>query len=178
MHTVRQQVWIRALIVSALSLIASCERWENRYLKRSVTETEIVGQWRMTTASVEHLRRVGHADGVEPALHTITLRTGGTCHFATFPTALTSQGQPNVRVDCECKWNLRKRGRQALLVDLATKPETHTHFYFGLNSNSQLILWRNATDPDHELYVEYERGDLTAVLADGRKGGAEPHSSE
>jgi hypothetical protein len=156
-HTVRRQVLVRALLVSALPLIAFCERWENRYLKRSVTETEVVGQWRMTTASVDDLRRVGHADTIEPALQTITLRPGGTCHFSTFPTALTSQGQPNVRVDCECKWSLRNRGRQALLIDLATSPETHTHFYFGLGGSSQLVLWRNATDPDHELYVEYER---------------------
>jgi hypothetical protein len=117
------------MVVSALSLIASCERWENRYLKRAVTESEIVGRWRMTPTSVEDLQRVGHTLRIDPSLHTITLRSGGTCHFSTFPTALTSQGRPSAPIDQECKWSLRKKGGQALLIDLATDPVAHTHLY-------------------------------------------------
>ena len=147
----------RVLLLMAVCLTASCQRWEDRYLTRPVSETELIGRWQMTTASVDDLRRVGHVGDINPARHTITLRSGGACHFATFLTALTPQQRPSQSLDRECAWTIQNEGRQKLLIDLSGDPPLHTHLYFGADESGRLLLWRNATDPDLELSVEYER---------------------
>jgi hypothetical protein len=137
-------------------LLLGCDRWEQRYLNRPLTPADIAGEWLMTKASLQDLRLIGQVD-VDPAVHIMTFREDGTCHFSTFPTVLTSQGRPNARVDCECKWTLRQSRHQTLSIDLLTSPELHTHFYFTEDAQRNVVIWRNATDPDHELYVEYVR---------------------
>lgn len=147
------------LIGAAVSaaFLATCQRSEDRHLKRRIEPNDLVGRWVMKSTSAKDLADVGYTAPIDPLQHTIAIDGDGTCQFHTFPSALTADGRANSLIDRRCRWSLREVvGRQVLLLDLIGEPSFVVRYNLGEDQGA-LVLWQHADDPDAWRYLEYTK---------------------
>lgn len=68
-------------VVSLLAITAACQFSEDRYLRRTVSAEELVGNWRATEFAIKSLRDVGVRDHLTVGEHTLVLRADGSCEI-------------------------------------------------------------------------------------------------
>jgi hypothetical protein len=133
---------MRRISLVVLSLLSACQFAENRYIKRRVSESEVVGVWRGTETYMQWLRESGAGVHPTPEDHIIELHPDHKCSMKT---------QSNL---VDCRWSLATDGRHQTL-NLESLRGT-TRFYFD-EERGKLLLWDYATDPDAWRYIEFER---------------------
>jgi hypothetical protein len=147
---------VKLLLVAVLTLHA-CQRSEDRYLKRPVASSELIGLWTMESRSVADLRHVGYTAAIDPLQHTILLRADGTCHFHTFTDALEADGRASSPVDAECTWSVDSNNRRQKVTIALGGDKPYIAMYGIAEENDQFLLWQHADDPDAWRYVDFSR---------------------
>jgi hypothetical protein len=132
----------------------------NRHISDRIEDAAVVGTWRMTERSLEHLERAGFKRK-SPHDYRLTFNTDHKCEFAS---VLEWMGPPTY-LKVPCTWRLEhdvegfsNRSKANILritFDLAGKPH-------GLDQNfareeGELVLWQYHGDPDMWQFIEYTR---------------------
>lgn len=139
-----------------LFCVIACGRSGGQYLDREVTPSDVIGSWRMTQASVQNLRDVGHTAPIEPEDQRIDIRADGSCFFSTFPPEMARAGRSVPKIEVHCTWKLQRIGHPALVIDVLGQPPFQAYYHFR-ESEGALVLWQYISDPDAWLFVEYVR---------------------
>lgn len=150
---------MRAGVLLIVAMIASCQYSENRYLRRSVRNEEVVGTWRLTAASVKDLREAGHHTHLTPADHQIRLDADGSCSFTSFLNPGLMSSSDSQYVTAPCGWWIDSGGKnQALRIDVGAAQRNAPHLSFSFaEEKGRLLLWQYIADPDAWKYIEFER---------------------
>lgn len=143
------------LLCTLVGVTLGCQRSENRYLRRTVTPTEVVGTWIATPTAIDGFQHAGHARHLVVADHRVVLRSDGTCSYRSFASTTDANGTDEGYVSSDCTWSLGSIGHQALMLHLNTSA-TDLYFYFA-EENGRLLLWQYAGDPDAWKYVEFAK---------------------
>ncbi|PYS55576.1 MAG: hypothetical protein DMG13_03505 [Acidobacteria bacterium] len=144
-------------LLSVVSLLASCQFSENRYLTRLVKPEELIGSWRATEFAIKSLRDVGVREHLSVQDHTVVLKADGSCSIQTIVN-MPDEGRVDYRTYLTgCRWRLGNIGHQTLELDLTPAPAKGSAYYYFAEEDGRLLLWQYATDPDAWRYMEYER---------------------
>jgi hypothetical protein len=142
--------------------ILSCQRSEDRYLKRPVTTAELIGSWVPTPFAIKCLKETGHSRHTNIADHEIEIRSDGTCHIRTVLNVMLSRPNEDSRyVDGEGRWSIKNDGHQFLYISMKTSGDRDFVSYYFDEENGQLILWQYAADPDAWKYMEFIKKNET-----------------
>lgn len=151
---------MRSVIAAALATALTfpgCQRSEGRYLERSVTAGEVIGTWVMNPTSVKDLRDVGYTHPLDPAKQRMIFLPDGTCTFGTITPTAVREGSAAAVSELPCRWRIDSVNHQAVVIDVASDPPSHAHYFFDETKDRRLQLWQYVDDPDAWRYVEYLR---------------------
>ncbi len=156
------KVWLKhvALVISLPALLAGCQFSEGRRLQREVSESEIVGLWRLTATSAEDIHDEGYEKPIDLCQNTIRLNADHTCHISSL-----LGWPPFEKVDLACQWKLRtaekKKGRRESILWLDDDEGRIAWFYFYETRGGELFLWDYIADPDMWRYLEFEKAEVS-----------------
>jgi hypothetical protein len=146
---------MRSALVAVLAF-AACQHSEDRYLKREVSPSELIGNWVATPLAIQSLREVGARDHLAIEDHKMVLRPDGTCSLRS-TLGLSGVALSYRTYDQGCTWKLGRIGEQSLNFTLVPEPDTgNPYFYFG-EDGGKLVIWRHIDDPDAWRYLEFEK---------------------
>ena len=143
-------------VVSLLAITAACQFSEDRYLRRTVSAEELIGNWRATEFAIKSLRDVGVRDHLTAGEHTLVLRADGSCSIQTIMNVASAEYRTYGTYGTGCRWQLGDVGHQALTFELEPAPPGNPYYYFD-EEDGRLLLWQYATDPDAWRYIEFEK---------------------
>ena len=152
-------------LVVVLVISAACQFSEDRYLRRTVTAEELVGNWRATELAIKSLRDIGVRNHLAVGEHTLVLNADGSCSIQTIMnipappfTGVSPADAPDYRTySAGCRWELGDVGHQALTFELDPAPRTGSPHYYFAEEAGRLLLWQHATDPDAWRYMEFQK---------------------
>jgi hypothetical protein len=148
---------MRLLLIAAVAAASSlsCQRSEDRELRRKVGSSDLVGYWAVTPTGIEGLQFAGHRRHLVASEHEIELRPGGRCRYQSFRDVMEARGDDEGYVASECNWDLRDQEQQTLHIRLDVDK---SDVIFRLaEQKGQLLLWQYAGDPDAWRYFEFAK---------------------
>lgn len=148
------------------------------HIGRSVSQSELVGQWTATAGSMERLKGAGYRDHLVEVDHRLDLGAEGACSFRSF----SHYGGPQeavkvlgripvpsyVSVGEGCSWRMVSekvyvlgRPRSVPVVELEMHPRKApvrmvARFYVG-EEDGRLLLWDYVGEPDQERHMRFVR---------------------
>lgn len=133
----------------------------DRNVKRKVTESEIIGTWRMTPDSLTLLKRDGFRS--EPAhAYTITLNADGTFRFASVVDGFHGLRYVDVKgtyvLEHDTNGNSNIHKKNVLKIMIRAEGASQDCYLNFAEEDGSLLLWSYYGDPDLWEFIEYERG--------------------
>lgn len=149
------------LVAVAISVVSAsgCQWSEDRYLKREVTQEEVVGTWVLRPESVQDLDSIGIQIGDDRSSHRLELDADGGCELRTFlPEDVELTGSAPAVTSSTCRWDLVQGGsHQQLSIELLDAPGKTIRYSFTEAKGGELVIWQYIGDPDAWRYLEYSK---------------------
>jgi hypothetical protein len=146
-----------ALLIMIVLSMSSCQRSEDRYLKRHVAAGELAGSWETTPFAMKCLKETGHSQYLNISDHSLQIRLDGTCRIkSVLNIALFNPNEDPHYVDGECTWSIKNDGHEYLDIKMKPEDSYYGKYYFD-QEDGQLVLWQYATDPDLWKYMEFKK---------------------
>ena len=131
----------------------------DRNVKEILSETDVVGRWKMTSNSLRLFTRDGFRS--EPAhAYTITFNDDGTCKYQ----SACEFGGKRRYISASGAWKLQhdttgdsnESAKNVIRLELSVDGgKAIQHFQFTRTEGS-LVLWHNYGDPDQWEFIEYD----------------------
>ena len=152
---------LKIILILSCAILFGCDRsLPDRSLKEYVSETDVVGKWKLTPESLALLTQFGFKEKPEHK-YSIVFHPDGTCEYHT----VVGYFEDIAYYEVAGSWELEKDTmgnsnyikKNALRIEISTPNMDYTRYLNFDKKEGQIILWNYYGDPDSWEFLEYEK---------------------
>jgi hypothetical protein len=175
---------ILAIFLLMSLFLCGCKRitgLSDRYAKRKITESEIIGTWIASEDSMSRITKEGYNLFNKCEYHTLIFKEENKCIISTYenipPSPISQEERMLYLQNQEAEWHIGekflyvkhvRKSVPAIIITITNKShgingdigveEIKLNFYIADNREG-LVLWRYIGDPDYCEYLDFTQGD-------------------
>ena len=163
------------ICISAALFIIGCRKARglpDRYVKRDVLPSELVGNWEITEDSINRLIKENYTKYIKKENHRLTLFDDETCNICTFlyiiPDPNNKEEEEHYIHQTKATWKITKTRTYVrhvetmvpsleieVVKEIKDSKNIRTVRFFIAYENKRFILWEYIGDPDYTEYMDF-----------------------